>query len=130
MHSLNLKKRRSKVEFKSKKGIFQQIADSICEKIIAGELLTGEKLPSVREQAALTGVNQNTIMRTYAELQRDKIVVNKRGIGYFVTEKAAGKILSKRKNDFFKESLPEFIKQVEILHLTKDDLKDLLKVLK
>ncbi len=118
------------MDFKSNKGIFQQIADSICEKIIAGELVAGAKLPSVREQAALTGVNQNTIMRTYTELQREEVVANKRGIGYFVTEGAADQIRTKRKEDFFTHVLPDFVKQVEMLHLTEQDLEPLLKVIK
>ncbi len=118
------------MDFKSSKGIFQQIADSICEKILSGELESGVKLPSVREQAALTGVNQNTIMRTYTELQREEIVANKRGIGYFVCDDAADKIRAVRREDFFANVLPEFIKQVEMLHLTEKDLEPLSKVIK
>lgn len=118
------------MEFKTNKGIFQQIADKICEKIISGELAAGDKLPSVREQAALTGVNQNTIMRTYTELQRDDIVANKRGIGYFVSDDAADKIREVRKAEFFELILPEFIKQVQMLELTEQDLEPLSKVIK
>ena len=118
------------MDFKSSKGIFQQIADNICEKILSGELEAGAKLPSVREQAALTGVNQNTIMRTYTELQREEIVANKRGIGYFVSDDAAEKIRAGRKEEFFETVLPEFIKQVEMLQLTAKDLEPLTKVIK
>ena len=117
------------MDFKSSKGIFQQIADSICEKIVSGELPAESKLPSVREQAALLGVNQNTIMRTYTELQRDEVVANKRGIGYFVTESAADKIRTNRREEFFQNALPEFVKQVEMLQLNEKDLAPLLKVI-
>ena len=65
------------MEFKDTKGIFQQIADTVCDKIISGEFPVGSKIPSVREQAATMGVNQNTIMRTYMELQRESIVTGK-----------------------------------------------------
>lgn len=118
------------MDFKSSKGIFQQIADKICEKILSGELAAGVKLPSVREQAALTGVNQNTIMRTYTELQRNEIVANKRGIGYFVSANAADKIRAVRKHEFFETVLPEFVKQVEMLQLTEQDLAPLIHVIK
>ena len=40
-------------------------------------------------------------MRTYTELQRDEIVANKRGIGYFVSDAAADKIKAIRKAEFF-----------------------------
>ncbi|MBN2263180.1 MAG: GntR family transcriptional regulator [Prolixibacteraceae bacterium] len=114
------------MEFKDTKGIFQQIADNICDKIISGEFPVGSKIPSVREQAAAMGVNQNTIMRTYMELQRDNIISNQRGIGFFVTESAPQKIINMRKEEFFDVHLPEFMRQVKLLNLTKDELKPLL----
>jgi len=113
------------MEFKDSKGIFQQIADSICDKIISGEYPVGTKIPSVREHAATVGVNQNTIMRTYMELQRENIISNQRGIGFFVIESAPEQIINMRKQEFFQVHLPEFIRQVELLNLSKDELKPL-----
>lgn len=113
------------MEFKDTKGIFQQIADNICDNIISGEFPVGSKIPSVREQAAAMGVNQNTIMRTYMELQRDNIINNQRGIGFFVSDSAPQQIINKRKAEFFDVHLPEFMRQVKLLHLTKEELKPL-----
>ena len=117
------------MEFKSSKGIFQQIADNLCDRILSGEFNAGDKVPSVREQAANLGVNHNTIMRTYMELQRKEIIENKRGIGFFVKESASVMIMNSRRDDFFKQILPEFIHQVELLKITKPDLKQLIKKL-
>lgn len=113
------------MEFKDTKGIFQQIADNICDKIISGEFPAGSKIPSVREQAAAVGVNQNTIMRTYMELQRENIINNQRGIGFFVSDSAQQQIINMRKKEFFDVQLPEFIKQVKLLNLTKEELAPL-----
>lgn len=113
------------MEFKDTKGIFQQIADNICDKIISGEFPAGSKIPSVREQAAAVGVNQNTIMRTYMELQRENIINNQRGIGFFVSNSAQQQIINMRKKEFFEVQLPEFIKQVKLLNLTKEELAPL-----
>jgi len=117
------------MEFKDSKGIFQQIADSLCERILSGEFKAGEKVPSIRDQATELGVNHNTIMRTYSELQRENIISNKRGIGYFVTEQASIKIIDKRKTEFFEHTLPEFIRQVELLKITKSDAGPLISKL-
>jgi len=114
------------MEFKDSKGIFQQIADNLCDRIVSGEFSPGEKLPSVREQAASLGVNQNTIMRTYSELQREDIINNKRGVGYFIGENAANKILKTRKQDFFEQILPEFMHQIEILKISKTEVLPLI----
>lgn len=118
------------MEFKNSKGIYQQIAENINVKILSGDLPAGTKLPSVREQAAHLGVNQNTIMRTYTEMQRDEIIANKRGIGYFVTDTAADKIRQQQKKEFFTQVLPEFVKQVEVLKLTESELEPLFNQLK
>jgi DNA-binding transcriptional regulator YhcF (GntR family) len=117
------------MEFKDTKGIFQQIADNICDKIISGEFPVGSKIPSVREQAATVGVNQNTIMRTYMELQRENIISNQRGIGFFVTESAPQQIMKMRKEEFFNVHLPEFMRELKLLDLSKEELKPLLDLL-
>jgi GntR family transcriptional regulator len=113
------------MEFKDPKGIFQQIADNICDNIISGEFPAGSKIPSVREQAAAVGVNQNTIMRTYMELQRENIISNQRGIGFFVSDSAQQQIINMRKKEFFDVQLPDLIKQVKLLNLTKEELAPL-----
>ncbi|MDQ0269573.1 GntR family transcriptional regulator [Cytobacillus purgationiresistens] len=73
-------------EFQASKPIYMQIVDRIVQQIIRGELLPEEKLPSVREMAIQTGVNPNTIQRTYSELERMEVVETKRGQGTFITE--------------------------------------------
>lgn len=117
------------MEFRDSKGIFQQIADNLCDKIISGELAVGAKIPSVREQAAAMGVNQNTIMRTYMELQRENIINNQRGIGFFVNEDAPQNIINRRKQEFNNTVLPEFVRQVKLLKLTREELKPLFDLL-
>ena len=76
------------MEFKNTKGIFLQIADSISENVMEGKYPPGEKIPSVRDLAAEMGVNPNTVMRTYSELQTRGIIDNKRGVGYYVSSEA------------------------------------------
>lgn len=73
-------------DFHASKPIYMQIADKIIQQMVRNELRSGDKLPSVREMAIHTGVNPNTIQRTYAELERMAIVETKRGQGTFVVE--------------------------------------------
>lgn len=111
------------MEFKNSKSISIQIADNISEKIVSGMYSAEEKIPSVRELAAEMGVNPNTIMRSYAELQSRKIIENKRGIGYFVTTNASKIINDWKKKDFFETDLPDFKKKMELLNISFDELK-------
>lgn len=111
------------MEFESSQSIFSQIAESLSEKILKQQYQVGEKIPSVRELAAEVGVNPVTIMRTFNELQSKGIIENKRGIGYFVTEKAIDLIRNEKKAVFFEKVLPDFIHQSELLGISKEELK-------
>jgi len=110
------------MEFKNTKGIFLQIADSISEKVIEGKYPPGEKIPSVRDLAIEFGVNPNTIMRTYNELQTRGIIENKRGVGYYVNTEASVIIRQWKKKEFFESELPLIVKQTKILNITFEEL--------
>lgn len=110
------------MEFIEKKGIYKQIGDTICEQIINKIYREGDKIPSVREQAGILQVNQNTVMRTYQELLREGILINKRGIGFFVADNATEIIIDDRKIEFFSTIVPEFIKQIKLLAISKEEI--------
>ena len=111
------------MEFNADKSIFLQIADNITDKVVTGTYPAEGKIPSVREMAAEVGVNPNTIMRTYNELQSMQIIENKRGIGYFVKPEAQKLILDKKKSDFFSKVLPGVLKKAELLGISTAELK-------
>ncbi|KAB7708670.1 GntR family transcriptional regulator [Bacillus aerolatus] len=97
-------------EFKTSKPIYSQIADRIIQQFVRGEIKPGEKLPSVREMAIQSGVNPNTIQRTYGELERMGVVESKRGQGTFMTEQIDMK--KKLRADIQKEMIETFIQNM------------------
>lgn len=117
------------IDFKSNKGIFQQIADTLSHRILEGVLPAGDRVPSVRDLAEEFEVNRNTLLRTYALLNDAGIIENKRGVGFFVADDAVERIRTKEKAAFFDNELPEFIQKVQLLKLTSNDLSDLLLIL-
>ena len=117
------------MDFKSSKGIFQQLADTLSHRILEGRLPAGDRVPSVRDLAEEFEVNRNTLLRTYALLNDAGIIENRRGVGFFVTDDAVERIRSKEKAAFFDNELPEFIQKVQLLKLTPSDLSDLLLIL-
>lgn len=117
------------VDFKSTKGIFQQIADTLSHRILEGQLSAGDRVPSVRDLAEEFEVNRNTLLRTYSLLSDAGIIENRRGVGFFVAEDAAERIRSNEKKAFFDNDLPEFMNKVRMLKLNTDDLSQLLTLL-
>ncbi len=67
-----------RVSSTSEKPLYQQLRDQIVEGIAVGELLPGEKLPSVRSLATDLGINLHTVNKAYAVL-RDEGYVAMRG---------------------------------------------------
>ena len=64
--------------------IFRQIADGLRDSVAAGVYRPGELVPSVRAQALTLLVNPNTVQRAYDELEREGLLVSKRGVGMAV----------------------------------------------
>ena len=87
----------------------------------------GDKAKSVRELAVMFEVNPNTVMRSYDYLQNNGIFLNKRGIGFFVTDDAVEKIKFLRKREFMEEEVPVFIKNVKLLDIDVNEIINLLK---
>jgi len=115
------------MEFRKNQTIYLQIADFICENIIAEQWIKGDKIQSVREMAATIQVNPNTVMRTYSHLQDLGIIFNQRGIGYFVADDALQKTKELKKEAFIKEYLPDVFKTMDLLDIDFEDLKVLYK---
>ena len=103
------------MEFEAGHPIYRQIADAVCENIIAGRWKEGERLPSVRSSAAEVQVNPNTMMRSYAYLQEQGVIENRRGLGYFVAPGAGEKIVALRRRRFLEEELPRLFRSMELL---------------
>jgi DNA-binding transcriptional regulator YhcF (GntR family) len=103
------------MEFKETQAIYLQIGDYLCEQILLEKKAEGDRLPSVRDLGVALQVNPNTVMRTYDFLQSKEIIFNKRGVGYFVAERAKEKICDYRKKQFLEQDLPLLFKTLHLL---------------
>ncbi len=69
--------------------IYLQIMEQIRRRIVTGEWRAGERVPSVRELAAVFGVNPNTMQRALSELEREELLYSERTAGRFITADTA-----------------------------------------
>lgn len=114
------------MEFKeNNKPIYLQLADKICDDVMAGTYCDDSRILSVREFAAQVEVNANTVMRTYDYLQQNGIIYNKRGIGYFVSAGASDYIKKERMERFMKDELDEFFGRLRLLGVTPEQLQEM-----
>ena len=113
------------MNFSSNKPIYLQIANSIEDKVLSGELKPNERVMSVRELGVEYEVNVNTAMRSIDCLAGNDIIFNKRGIGYFVAEDAREKIIDLRRRNFLKNEINYFFKQLSLLSIDAQKLTEL-----
>jgi GntR family transcriptional regulator len=67
---------------------YSQLVTQVRDAIRLGWLRAGDRLPSVREVAA-TGVNANTVLKAYRELELLGLIDAKQGAGCFVAQDVA-----------------------------------------
>lgn len=111
------------MEFKDNEAIYLQIAGLVCENILTGKWRAGEKILSVRDLAVELEVNPNTVMRSYELLQELRVVYNKRGQGLFVAEDGLERVVAFRKENFVRQNLPEFFKNIYLLGISMEEIQ-------
>ncbi len=70
----------------SSESLQSQIIRQIRAKILAGDLASGTQLPSIRALAREQKVSVITVQRAYEHLDREKLIISRRGKGFFVLE--------------------------------------------
>ena len=68
--------------------VFEQIKNEIMTLISLGVLKPHAKLPSIRQVAAETGVNINTVKKAFSELETHGVIYSVPGTGSFVSADA------------------------------------------
>ena len=108
--------------FNNDKAIYIQMADRLCDDILAGTYSDDDRVPSVREYAVSLEVNTNTAVKAYDQLARDGIIYNRRGLGYFVTPGARDSIMQARRKAFLDTTLPNLFRDMRLLGIGIDDI--------
>ncbi len=63
---------------------YRQIIDAVLQKINAGELKKGDKIPSLNMLCRQYGLSQDTVLMAYNELKAKGIITSQVGKGYFI----------------------------------------------
>ncbi|NEW82779.1 MAG: GntR family transcriptional regulator [Mariniphaga sp.] len=74
------------IQFEDKKSVpkYRQIIDAIQQKIKAGDLKKGDKIPSLNMFCKQYGLSQDTVLMAYNELKAKGIITSQVGKGYFI----------------------------------------------
>ena len=114
-----------RIDFHSGKPIYEQIKEGLKELIARSILKVGDPLPSVREFAKILGVNVNTVVKAYRELEMEGIVLPRKGVGYFVNLDEA-KVKEAILRDV-KERLVQILRDMRKMGLSKDEMMRMIR---
>ena len=108
------------INLQGKESIYEQIRSQIEKFIKNGILKPDDKLPSVRSLAVELGINPNTVMKAYQELEKN---------GYIYTLNKKGVFVSRndKKSDRDREDAFMMISTLKDEGFTKEDLEEILK---
>ena len=69
--------------------VYLQLVQQVRQAVLMGRLRSGEQLPTAREVSRETGVNPNTVLKAYGELELAGLVESRQGSGTYVREHLA-----------------------------------------
>lgn len=65
--------------------IYRQLVEQVRREVMLGRLAPGDQLPTLREVVDALAINPNTVVKAYAELEHEGLVVRRHGMGTFIT---------------------------------------------
>jgi GntR family transcriptional regulator len=102
--------------------IYRQLKERVVAMMLDGVLKPGDALPSVRQVAAEYQLNPITVSRAYQELVDEALVEKRRGLGMYMTEGAAKKLLASERTRFLTEEWPLVLERITRLGLSTEEL--------
>lgn len=107
-------------EYDNKTPIYMQIITEMKMRMASGNLVAGEKIPSVRELAQEFEVNPNTMQRALSEMERENLFYTERTSGRFVTTDED--MIMTLRNHLAEQELKRFMEYMEKIGYTKKEM--------
>lgn len=115
------------LNFDQKSPIYQQLADSIRQDILAGSLKAEQPIPSVRQISVEYGLNPQTVLNATQLLIQEGLLEKRRGLGMFVRVNAHKQLSQAACERFKNETIQAVVQEARLLDISKMDLMDLIQ---
>lgn len=106
--------------FASDRPVYVQLSERLQKKILANEYSPGEQIPSVRQLAAETAVNPNTVQRALSELEAEGLLLVRGTLGKFVTEDSS--VIERCKEKQARELVRSFVASAKEMSIPSEKL--------
>lgn len=114
------------IDLKSRKAIYEQVADRFKEMIITGVIKPDEKVPSVRDLAKELAINPNTIQKAYKELENQGYFYSVAGLGSFAAVPAESYKNNARIEEL-KDTVRTSVKELIFLKCPEEEIRSVVE---
>ncbi|MEV4318505.1 GntR family transcriptional regulator [Actinocrispum sp. NPDC049592] len=104
---------------------YLQLVRQVREALRLGWLAPGDRLPTVRDVVRSSGVNANTVLKAYRELELSGLVEARQGSGTFVS--ASLGTASQETLDELRERLGKWVAEAHAAGLDNEDIEALVR---
>ena len=112
------------IDPRSRQPIYEQLEEQIIRYVSLGVLQPLDRMPSVRILARELGINPNTVVKTYQELEDEGILITEPKKGFFVSDHDVHAILCLRQKEEFRKAVIQCqetgISEEEALKIVKE----------
>jgi len=107
--------------------LYLQLMEQVKHAVETGDLRAGDQLPTIRKLAEDLVMNPNTVARAYRELEHERVIEVKHGLGAFVAESIVARTKIMRKAQAIVQSAMErlaslLLSENEIRRLVENEL--------
>jgi len=103
--------------------LHDQIKEQIKGLIHAGQLKTGDQLPTMRELSIELAVNFNTVAHAYRELDGEGVITTRRGEGTFVASTPGAAEMRRIRQKKLRELINALFNETDRLGYTVEEVK-------
>jgi GntR family transcriptional regulator len=115
-----------RVDKNSRVPIYDQIKEQIKGLIHAGQIKTGDQLPTIRELSVELSVNFNTVALAYRDLVNGGVIVTERGKGTFVASTPGAEEMQLIRTEKLHNLIEALIKETDRLGYKREDVENVL----
>lgn len=114
---------RIQIDKTSRVPIHDQIQEQIKGLIHAGQLKTGDQLPTMRELSIELAVNFNTVAHAYREMDGEGVITTRRGEGTFVASTPGAAEMRRIRQKKLRELINALFNETDRLGYTVEEVK-------
>ena len=105
--------------FEMDRPIYIQLVEQLKLYIITGKLVSGSRIPSVRDFAMQAKVNPNTMQKALIELEEEGLIYTERTNGKFVTENK--ELIQNMKKNLAQKTGEEYLNAMKKIGVSKEE---------